>query len=113
MKYLSFIIFIVSNLNCRYFPVLFTVVYRFLPGWTEITVLVSTVKKCAIKRKHQQPDEKHLGGSDEVAQQFLDTKEWQTVSDYFIFTKQKTASCIQGYQYENDRRPQEDKTGIS
>ena len=44
MKYLSFIIFIVSNLNYRYFPVLFTVVYRFLPGQTEKAVPVSTVK---------------------------------------------------------------------
>ena len=44
MKYLSFIIFIVSNLNYRYFPVLFTVVYRFLPGQTEKVVQLSTVK---------------------------------------------------------------------
>jgi hypothetical protein len=44
MKYLSFIIFIVSNLDYRYFPVLFTVVYRFLPGQTEKVVLLSRVK---------------------------------------------------------------------
>ncbi len=35
MKYLSFIIFIVNNLICHYFLVLFTVVYRVIPGQTK------------------------------------------------------------------------------
>jgi hypothetical protein len=35
MKYLSFIIFIVSNLLYHCFLVLFTVVYRVIPGLTK------------------------------------------------------------------------------
>jgi hypothetical protein len=60
MKYLSFIIFIVSNLIYLDFPVLFIVVYP-LRTWPDEKAVHLRLpgKKCALKRQQQQVDENH------------------------------------------------------